>query len=65
VRFAPPLKHIGKSGAYRVGYAYFRTADAIYVLGMIVKSKQPNFTAAEKAGFKADVARIAKTFEQR
>jgi len=49
VRFAPPSRHVGKSGAFRVGYAYFRTADAVYLLTIYSKNEKANLTAAEKA----------------
>src|SRR5665213_667144 len=49
VRFAPPSRNRGKSGAMRVGYAYFRTADAIYLLAIYPKNQQANFTASEKS----------------
>jgi hypothetical protein len=58
VRFAPPSLHTGKSGAYRVGYAYFRTAAAIVLLVIFPKSAQPNLTAAEKAQFKKLMASL-------
>ena len=48
VRFAPPSRHIGKSGAFRVGYAYFRVADAIYLLTIFPKNEQANLTPVEK-----------------
>ncbi len=31
VRFAPPSRHTGKSGAFRVAYGYFRVASTIYL----------------------------------
>ena len=49
VRFAPPSRHVGKSGAFRVGYTYFRTAEAVYLLAIYPKNEQANLTAAEKA----------------
>jgi hypothetical protein len=49
VRFAPPSRNVGKSGAFRVGYAYFRTAEAVYLLAIFPKNEQANLTAAEKA----------------
>ena len=49
VRFAPPSRHVGKSGAMRVGYTYFRTAEAIYLLALYPKNEKANLTAAEKA----------------
>lgn len=52
VRFAPPSLRTGKSGAFRVGYVYFRTDEAIVLLVIFPKSDQPNLSAAEKAYFK-------------
>ena len=63
-RFAPPSLHTGKSGAYRVGYVYFRTAAVIVLLVIFPKSAQPNLTAAEKAQFKK-VIRIVATLMAR
>jgi hypothetical protein len=48
VRFAPPSRHVGKSGAFRVGYTFFRSADAIYLLAIYPKNEQANLTLAEK-----------------
>ncbi len=48
VRFAPPSRHVGKSGAFRVGYAYFRSADSVYPLAIFPKNEQANLTPAEK-----------------
>jgi hypothetical protein len=39
VRFAPPSRHIGKSGAFRIGYAYFRTVDASLSVGDLSKKR--------------------------
>ena len=52
VRFAPPSRHTGKSGAFRVGYVYFPSAEAIVLLAIFPKSAQANLTAAEKARYK-------------
>jgi hypothetical protein len=52
VRFAPPSSRTGKSGAFRVGYVYFRTAEAIVLLVIFAKSDQASLNAAEKARFK-------------
>ncbi len=49
VRFAPPSRHVGKSGAFRVGYAYFRVADAVYLLAIYPKNEQANLTPQDKA----------------
>lgn len=52
IRFAPPSFHTGKSGAFRVGYVYFRAAEAIVLMVIFAKSDQPNLNAAEKARLK-------------
>jgi hypothetical protein len=52
VRFAPPSRHTGKSGAFRVAYAYFRVGETVYLLAIFGKNEQENFTAAQKAEFK-------------
>jgi len=49
VRFAPPSRHVGKSGAFRVGYAYFRVVDTVYLLAIYPKNEQANLTHTEKA----------------
>jgi hypothetical protein len=49
LRFAPPSRHSGKRGAFRIGYAYFRIADTVYLLAVFPKNEQTNLSAAEKA----------------
>lgn len=49
IRFAPPSRHSGKSGAFRVGYVYFRDARAIMLLAIFAKNDQANLTAAERS----------------
>jgi mRNA-degrading endonuclease RelE of RelBE toxin-antitoxin system len=49
IRFAPPSMHRGKSGATRVGFAYFRTKAAIIVVAIFSKNEASNFTDAERA----------------
>lgn len=51
-RFAPPSLHAGKSGAFRVGYVYFRVAEAIVLLVIFPKSEKANLTPAERARLK-------------
>ena len=48
IRFAPPSMHQGKSGATRVGFAYFRSNSAIIVVAMFAKNEAANFTAAQR-----------------
>ncbi len=52
VRFAPPSRHMGRSGAFRVAYAFFRAGETTYLLALFGKNEQENFTAAQKAEFK-------------
>lgn len=52
VRFAPPSRRSGKSGAYRVSYVYFRLAETVVLASIFAKSDKENLTAAEKAYFK-------------
>jgi hypothetical protein len=48
VRFAPPSRHVGRRGGFRVGYTYYRKAEAVYLLAIYPKNEQANLTAAEK-----------------
>jgi hypothetical protein len=52
VRFAPPSRHMGKSGAFRVAYAFFHAGDTVYLLAIFGKNERDNFTAAQKAELK-------------
>lgn len=49
LRFAPPSRHMGKSGAMRVGFAYFPAKAAIFVLAMFAKNDAANFAAAQRS----------------
>ncbi len=53
VRFAPPSRRSGKSGAYRVGYAHFPDSGVVLLLAIFAKADKANLTAAEKAKFRA------------
>jgi hypothetical protein len=64
VRFAPPSRHSGKSGALRVGYAYFQVADTIYLLAVFAKNEQANLSPAEKADAKAIIDFISRTLRK-
>ena len=55
VRFSPPSRRSGKSGAYRVGYAYIRVADMVVFVTIFAKSDKGNLTAAEQATIKKAV----------
>lgn len=65
VRFAPPSRHAGKRGAFRVGYAYFRNADAIYLLAIYPKNEQANLTPAEKAEARKLIEKIGHDFHKK
>jgi len=64
IRFAPPSRHTGKSGAFRVAYTYFRTGDTVYLLTIYGKNEQENVTAEQKAEFKA-LMKVLADFHKR
>jgi hypothetical protein len=64
VRFAPPSRHVGKSGAFRVGYIYFRSADAVYLLAIYPKNEKANLTPAEKAEARKLIEIIGRGFRR-
>ena len=49
MRFAPPSRHAGKRGGFRVGYAYVVVASTVYLFILFPKGERANLTAAEKA----------------
>jgi hypothetical protein len=53
MRFAPPSRRSGKSGAYRICYALFPLAGWAVLFTMFAKSDQQNLTASEKSQSKA------------
>jgi hypothetical protein len=63
IRFAPPSLHRGKSGAMRVGFAYFRTKAAIVVVAMFAKNEAQNFTAAQRVEIRKVLAQIERSFQ--
>jgi hypothetical protein len=58
MRFAPPSRRSGKSGAYRVGYFFMRISAKVYVLSIFAKVDQANLTNAQKAAFKRAIEGI-------
>lgn len=64
IRFAPPSRHSGKSGAYRVCYVYFRVAQTIVLLSIFAKSEQENLTAEQKVRFRTLIAMLKKQSEE-
>ena len=63
MRFAPPSRHTGKSGATRVGFAYFRTHAAVIVVAMFAKNESSNFSAAECAEIAKWLKLVEKEFK--
>jgi hypothetical protein len=59
-RFAPPSMHIGKSGALRVCYVYFRIDETIYLFYVFAKNEQANLTRAERHVVRAAIQRLSK-----
>lgn len=55
LRFAPPSWHTGKSGAMRVGFAYFRVQSAVFVMALLAKNEAATFTKAELAAIAAEL----------
>ena|SRR6266550_5088737 len=45
IRFAPPSRGSGKSGAFRVCYFYFPLREMVFFVLMFPKNEQPNLTA--------------------
>lgn len=60
IRFEPPSMHRGKSGATRVGFAYFQSKAAIIVVAIFAKNDAANFSASERA----EIAKWLKQFER-
>src|SRR5437660_11987800 len=58
MRFAPPSRHAGKSGAMRVCYACFERHGAVYLLAVFAKNERANLTAADRAYFRAYIEAI-------
>jgi hypothetical protein len=63
IRFAPPSMHRGKSGATRVGFAYFQTKGAIIVVAMFAKNDAANFTAVECKEIAKWLAELERNFK--
>ena len=48
MRFAPPSRGSGKSGAYRVCYLYVPARHIVYFVLIFPKSEQPNLTPEQE-----------------
>lgn len=60
IRFAPPSRHQGKSGANRIAFAYFRAKAAIIVVAVLSKNESANFTPAQRQ----EIGKWLKQFEE-
>jgi hypothetical protein len=60
IRFAPASWGSGKSGAIRVGFAFFPVVSRIYLVTVFRKNEKGNLSQAEKKGIKELLARLAR-----
>lgn len=58
MRFAPPSRRTGKSGAFRVIYGYFPQFAHVYLILIYGKNEQDNLTADEKSACRGLIAEI-------
>jgi hypothetical protein len=63
VRFAKPGAGRGKSGAYRVCYAYFARRGMVFLLTAYAKDEQPNLTKAQQYAIAAVISEIEASIE--
>jgi hypothetical protein len=61
LRFAPASRHSGKSGATRVGYAYFPEVAWIFLILIFSKNTKANVTPAERVQIKTLLERIKRS----
>jgi hypothetical protein len=52
MRFAPPSRHVGKSGAMRVGYLWVADLARIYLMVIFPKNEKDNLSPAERQYFR-------------
>lgn len=52
VRFRSERSNVGKSGSYRVGYAYFAEHGVIALIAVFAKKDQGNFSAVDRQEIK-------------
>jgi hypothetical protein len=63
IRFAPLSWHTGKSGAARIGFAFFRLKSVVVVVAMFAKNETGNFTGSERASIAGKLARIERALK--
>ncbi len=52
IRFSPSSWRRGKSGAIRACYAYFVSAEQVFLVAAYGKNEKENLTAGEKAAYR-------------
>lgn len=65
LRFAPPGSGRGKSGAFRVCYAYFEQVQVVHLLVIYAKNETDNLSARERAAIKKLIAEIRQSLSER
>ncbi|MCA9116912.1 MAG: hypothetical protein KDA79_17660 [Planctomycetaceae bacterium] len=58
IRFAPSRLNLGKSGAYRICYAYFAEANIVLLVLVYTKNEQDNLSKAQKNAIRDALASI-------
>jgi hypothetical protein len=61
-RFSPRGWRTGKSGALRVGYAYFPKVSVVVLIVAYAKNEQDNLTAKEKKAIRDLIKRLEKQY---
>jgi len=64
IRFAPPSRSQGKSGATRVAYAQFPEHGRIYLVTMLLKKSEDNFSQADRNSIRLALERIKLALDQ-
>lgn len=65
MRFSPSRWKSGKSGALRIGYAYFPAFEQVWFLTAFPKNVQANLSAAERAVVRVTIEAIQRWLGQR
>ena len=64
VRFATPGSVKGKSGSYRVFYAYFQEYGIVVLWAIIDKVQRANLTKSQRNGIAVQIARLRRLLDQ-
>lgn len=65
MRFAPPSRGSGKSGAFRVCHFYFPVHEIVYFVLIFTKSEQPSLTADQANACRALAMQIKQALDER